>query len=192
MSYCTVTVAISRRQALRRVVSLIVQGQIYQILLCGWLNLSDQQWEVGWGYSMTGQRGKFNKIHGASGWGPGDMAAWRVERTRADLKLEVRRGVAMTIPQLQLSCSPAIIPCIFTSLLLGVLQVPGTETQVESQLRILWKKARGLSVGQAGSKWAKLSKLDLRGCLEAAGGIALWGLVILLCVLGQPSGPYQR
>ena len=104
MSYCTVTVPISRRQALRRVVNRIVQGQIYQILLCGSLNLSDQQWEVGWGHSMTGRRGKVNEIHGAAESGPGDPAAWmfRVERTRTDFKLEVRRGGAMTIPHLQL------------------------------------------------------------------------------------------
>lgn len=99
---------------------------------------------------------------GVSGWGPGDTAAWRVERTRADPKLEVRRGGAMTIPQLH-SCSPAIIPCIFTSLLLGVLlrtsgQIPGTGRQVESQLRIFRKQVRGLSVGQAGSKWSKTVK----------------------------------
>lgn len=50
---------------------------------------------------MTGRRGK---VHGASELGPGDPAAWmfRVERTRTDLKLEVRRGGAVTIPQLQL------------------------------------------------------------------------------------------
>lgn len=53
---------------------------------------------------MTGQRGKVNEIHGESESGPGDPAAWvfRVERTRTYLKLEVRRGGAMTIPQLQL------------------------------------------------------------------------------------------
>lgn len=196
MSYRTVTVAISRRQDLRRVVSRTVQGHIYQILLCGWLNLSDQQREVGWGSSMTGQRGKFNEIHGVSGWGPGDTAAWRVERTRADLKLEVRRGGAMTIPQLHLMLSshhPLHLHITSArSPAEDLWQIPGTGRQVESQLRIFRKQARGLSVGQAGSKWAKLSKLDLCGCLEAAGGIALWGLVTLLCVLGQPSGPYQR
>ena len=154
MSFCTVTVAISRRQALRRVVSRIVHGQIYQILLCGWLNLSDQQWEVGWGYSMTGQRGKFNEIHGASGWGPGDTAAWRVERTRADLKLEVRREGVMTIPQLQLSCSPAIIPCIFTSLLLGVLlRTSGKSQEQRDRLSRSWESSGKRHVA---CLWARL------------------------------------
>lgn len=154
MSYRTVTVAISRRQDLRRVVSRTVQGHIYQILLCGWLNLSDQQREVGWGSSMTGQRGKFNEIHGVSGWGPGDTAAWRVERTRADLKLEVRRGGAMTIPQLHLSCSPAIIPCIFTSLLLGVLLRTSDKSQEQGdRLSRSWESSGSRHVA---CLWARL------------------------------------